>query len=335
MKKYDFPQNLTSFFSKYLPGQRGVSINTIKSYRDTFVLFFRFLIEEKKIKPDNLTFVGYDIKLIKDFLEWIETKRQCSAATRNQRLAAIHAFTRYVMMENPEMMHSCQEILSIQSKKAQSKALNYLTIDELKCILAQPDLNTKQGKRDLALLTLLYDSGARVQEIADLKIADIRLELPATLKLTGKGNKSRIIPIMPDTAKIMSMYMKLYRLDSHDKPIFMNKEGKKLSRSGIEYIIEKYAEMAKAVQTSLNSKKVTPHVFRHSKGMHLTQANVNIIYIRDLFGHSSVQVTERYAKADTDMKRKALEKASENILPKLSYSKEKEQELMTYLKTLV
>ncbi len=334
MNKYDFPEILTAFFSKYLPGQRGLSINTIKAYRDTFIVLFRFLAK-KKIKPEKLTFDLFDKRMVECFMEWLETKNGSSISTRNHRLAAIHSFIRYAMMENPEIMQICRDILSIRSKKTESKALDYLSIAELQGVLAQPNTKTCQGKRDLALLSLLYDSGARVQELVDLIVADIRMDEPVTLKLKGKGKKERIVPIMPDTARIISVYIKLYSLNDLSSPLFMNKAGKKLTRSGVEYIIEKYVCMARKKLPSLNSKKVTPHVLRHSKGMHLTEANVNIVYIRDLLGHSSIQITERYTRANSDMKRKALENASTNILPKCTYSKRNEQKLLTFLETLI
>lgn len=232
-------------------------------------------------------------------------------------------------------MAQCRKILDIRSKKTHVKPPVYLSIDELKCILSQPDPLTGHGLRDLALLSLLYDSGCRVQELADLTWLSIRFEKPATITLAGKGNKSRIIPLMPDTANIMACYERSLMSADRTANIFLNKSGHKLSRSGIEYIVEKYAKMAGNTMPSIKEKKITPHVYRHSKGMHLTQADVNIIYIRDLLGHSSVQVTERYARADSRTKREALEKASNNILPESTYSKEEEQELLQFLKTLI
>jgi integrase/recombinase XerD len=335
MNNYDFPEILTIFFSKYMSGQRGLSINTIKAYRDTFVLLFRFLAEKKKIKPEQITFIKFNRQIVLDFMEWLEMENGSSVATRNNRLAAIHAFTRYAMMERPEFAGVCKNILAIRSKKIQTKALDYLTIAELKHVLAQPNTTTHQGQRDLALLSFLYDSAARVQELIDLTLADVRFEKPATVKLKGKGNKERIIPIMPATAKIMSVYIKMHGLNNLTQYVFTNQSGKQLSRSGVSYIINKYVVEAIKQCSSLKFKKVTPHVFRHSKGMHLTAANVNIIYIRDFFGHSSIQITERYAKADPTIKRKAIEKASANILPSCRYSKKEQQELLDFLKGLV
>lgn len=339
MKKHEFPYNLTQYLSKYLPGQRGLSTNTVMSYRDTFSLFLTYCRDEAGIKPEKLGFQSFNRKLVENFLLWLERNRHCSASTRNQRLAAIHAFLRYVMVEAPEQMSMCQQILSIPMKKTPSPSLRYLTVEGIRALLATPSLQSTQGRRDLALLTLLYESGARVQEIIDLTVSDVRLTQPATVKLTGKGDKSRIVPIMPDAAKILEMYIssshKRMRMRDLDTPFFMNQKGDRLTRWGVSYIINKYVEQARQLQPDLFPDQVTPHVFRHSKAMHLLEANVNIIYIRDLLGHVSVQTTEVYAKTSPVAKRKALENAAEEVLPYSSYSAEKETELLTWLKELV
>lgn len=333
--KTDFPELLTNFFHKYLPGQRGLSTNTIKAYRDTFVMFFRFLSEKEHLRPEKLEFIAFDSSMVERFADWLEEENHNSIATRNHRLAAIHAFAKYIIAYNPEHIEQCRKILEIRSKKTMAKPPVYLSIEELKCILSKPDIHTEKGIRDLALLSLLYDSGARIQELIDLTWRDLRWEKPATVILTGKGNKSRIVPLMPDTSEIMNAYYHSIRNIDRDKNIFLNQTGNKLSRSGVGYVIGKYTALAEEDTPSIKEKKITAHVYRHSKGMHLTQADVNIIYIRDLLGHSSVQVTERYARADTRSKREALEKASKNILPEATYTKQEEEELLHFLKNLI
>ena len=335
VNNYDFPIYLSEFFQKYLPGQRGFSLNTIKSYLDTFVIFFRFLSETQHIKPEKLKFQAMDYFMIERFIEWLEYEKHNSVSTRNQRLSAIHAFMKYVLTRYPEHFEQCRKVIDIPSKKTLIKPPVYLSIDELKQIFQQPDQSTRQGIRDLAILTLLYDSGCRVQELIDLSWIDLRFDKPATVTLTGKGNKTRIVPLMPDTATIMSSYAQSKTITKRTENVFLNKSGNKLTRSGVEYIIGKYAKMAGDIVSSINEKKISPHTYRHSKGMHLTQADVNIIYIRDLLGHSSVQVTERYARADSRSKREALEKASKNIIPESSYSKDEQQELLQFLKSIV
>lgn len=337
MKINNFQQCLTNYLSKYLTDHLGASMNTVMSYRDTFSLLLRYCRDEYKIKPERIDFKAINRKLVENFLNWLEQDRHCSISTRNQSLAAIHAFFRYVMIEAPENMSLCQQILSIPAKKKPTPALNYLTVEGITVLLAEASLNSESGRRDLALLTLLYESGARVQEIIDLTVNDFRLIRPATVKLTGKGSKSRIVPIMPDAVRIMEMYLDNRRNSAQDlhRPLFVNQKGEKLSRSGVNHIINKHVESARKQHPQLFTEKVTPHVFRHSKAMHLLEANVNIIYIRDLLGHVSVQTTEIYAKSSPVAKRKALEQASKEILPSSQYSKEKENELLTWLKELV
>ena len=337
MKSKDFAEYLSEYFLKYAPRQTGYSINTIKSYRDTFTVFLRYLNDKLRIKPERLTFERISKKMIEEFLIWLEKDKRCSVATRNQRLAAIHAFFRYVQIEAPENLNLVNLILSITSKKVADSSISYLTIDAVKALLATPDMKTKKGLRELALIALLYDSAARVQEVADLIIGDIRLS-PATVKLTGKGSKTRIIPIMGQTAKLLNLYLKEYGLHGEEAinlPLFSNRANYKLTRAGISYILSKYVETAKKNCPKLFPKKVSPHILRHSKAVHLLQANVNLIYIRDFLGHSSVTTTERYAKADSEIKRKAIEKASYNFLPDKKYSSREKHELFTWLKTII
>ncbi|MBA7673245.1 Tyrosine recombinase XerD [subsurface metagenome] len=337
MRNKDFGQYLSEYFLKYISRQTGYSINTIKSYRDTFTIFLRYLKDELKIKPEKLSFEKMSKKMIEEFMIWLEEDKKYSVSTRNQRLAAIHAFFRYVQIEAPENLNLCNCILSIPTKKVAESTIPYLTIDAVKALLEAIDMRTKKGRRDLALIALLYDSAARVQEIADLTVGDIGLS-PATVRLKGKGNKTRIIPIVVQTAKLLGSCLEEYDLlgeESINLPVFSNRNNHKLTRAGITYILSKYVEIARKKTPKLFRKKVTPHILRHSKAMHLLQANVNLIYIRDFLGHASVITTERYAKADSEIKRKAIEKASSNIVPDKKYSKEEKHELLNWLKAIV
>lgn len=312
MKPTDFAYSLTSYLSKYLSGEVGASSNTIQSYRDTFSILIKYCAFEKNISAEKLNLYQLNKKLIEDFLNWIETERKCSVSTRNQRLAAIHAFFKYLQLEQPHGLYQYQQILAIPMKKALKKSINYLTLDAVKNLLDMPDKTTKSGRRDLVLLSLIYDSGARVQEIADVRVADVRLHSPATIKLTGKGNKTRIVPLMEPMSRLIRQYLKENKLDlpqCNEYPLFHNSEGKKLTRSGISFILKKYFDEAKKLFPECFPDTISPHVMRHSKAMHLLQSGVNLIYIRDLLGHVNIQTTEIYARADSSMKRKALENA--------------------------
>jgi len=200
-------------------------------------------------------------ELIYDFLFWIENERKCSVSTRNQRLAAIHAFFRFVQTEAPQMLLQCQKILGIPFKKTGRDTLSYLSAEALKAILRQPDRNISSGRRDLVLLTVLYDTGARVQEIIDMVVKDIRLENPPIISLTGKGNKTRHVPVMSKTAKILSDYLIERRLNTaamHNHPVFYNSQHKMLTRAGVTYIINKYVNAAGMLEGIVLPGRVTP-----------------------------------------------------------------------------
>lgn len=238
-------------------------------------------------------------------------------ATRNIRLASIHAFARFVERKNPAHMFEMQKILSIPYKKAEKGSLEYISRDAMKYLLAIPDVREKSGLRDSALLSLMYDTGCRVQELCDLSVCDVRLASPPTVRLTGKGKKTRIVPIMPPMSALLEKYLKRYGLNNPANsfcPLFQNRMGGKLTRKGVSYIVDKYFQEAKNNEPSLYPDRLTPHCFRHSKSMHLLHAGVSLIYIRDLLGHVDIKTTEIYARIDGEMKRKALEKGM-NLVP--------------------
>lgn len=181
-----------------------------------------------------------------DFLDWLELHRKVSVTTRNQRLAALKVFAHYVQYRYPEYLENCTDIITIRPKKHEKHVIPFLTEDELKILLAQPNPSTHQGLRDLTLLSLLYDSGARVQELTDLKLKDVRLTNPAIVTLTGKGRKARQIPLMKDTCKLLNTYIRNFHLEAEPLilPLFFNKKRQALSRYGVTYILKKYASQA-------------------------------------------------------------------------------------------
>ena len=216
-------------------------------------------------------------------------------------------------MQAPEHMFQCQQVLGIPYKKACKRQVGYLSEDETKTLLVTPDTKTRKGRRDQAMLTLLYDSGARVQELADLRIGDLRLDFPAQVKLTGKGRKTRSVPLMDKTTALLKNYLSEQRLDSpsdYEHPLFFNSQGKKLTRQGIAYILKKYA-------TACGIEEISPHKMRHTKAMHLTEADVNPIFIRDFLGHTDLKVTEVYSKTSIKMKKAALDKmkSGKDVIP--------------------
>lgn len=312
MKPTDFAYYLSNFLTMYLAGQRNLSKNTIQSYRDTFSLLLRYFSNIKNVAPEKVSVNTVGKESVDEFLLWLESDRGCSISSRNQRLAAIHAFFRYLQSEKPEYMYQCQRVLSIPVKKAPKKPPVYLSDDDMSRLLSQPDMLTEHGRRDATLLSVLYDSGARVQELADLTPRNLRLEEPFYLTLTGKGRKIRQVPIMKQTAMLLISYIKDQKINTANKldhPLFFNCWKGKLTRQGIAYIINKYVENLKI------KDNVTPHVFRHSKAMHLTQADINPIYIRDILGHTDLKTTGIYSRSNMEMKRRALEKVEEKAIP--------------------
>lgn len=335
LKPTDFAKALSQYLSAYLPGQRNVSPNTISSYRDTFKLFLTYC-KQSKLSIERLTFAQVDEALILAFLKWLEEERNNGISTRNQRLACIHAFFRYVQAEHPVGLLTYQKILAIPMKKAPKPTVNYLTPDSLQLILAQPDLSTASGRRDATLLSVLYDTGARVQELVDLRVRDVRLDPPPVLSLTGKGRKTRHIPIMSNTEAVLRQYMTEARLlqnGMQDRPLFCNRQKGKMTREGVAFILDKYVTRARAVSLTIPDK-VTPHVLRHTKAMHLLQAGVNLIYIRDLLGHVDIATTEVYARADTELKRKALEQAYPNMVSEGLPQWNQDEDLISWLTNL-
>ena len=312
MKPTDFSKSLTDFLSLFLPGEKGLSYNTICAYKDTFLLFLRFMKEKQSIQSNKLVLKDITQERIISFLDWLQSERHCGNATRNARLAALRSFFHYLQYRNPVSIYEWQRILSIPVKRTQKPVMTYLTLEGIKLLLKQPDQSTHKGTRNLAMLSLMYDSGARVQEIIDLMPSSINFNRPYTIRITGKGNKKRIVPLMENQFELLKEYMRSNRLlepYASTYPLFSNARSEKLTRMGVTLILKKYADMARAEEPSLIPPKVTPHVLRHSKAMHLLQSKVNLVYIRDFLGHASVSTTEIYARTDSKFKREALEKA--------------------------
>jgi site-specific recombinase XerD len=337
--KNDFAQYLTAFFIEYLSGERGASHNTIRSYSNTFTLFLEYMNEVNHIKAEKLKVEHFTKKIVLGFLDWLQDKRQSENSTRNQRLAAIHAFCKYMQYEDVIHMEQWQGVLSVKIKKTEKHSVNYLTIEGVKLVLEQIPQTTKTGRRDLAMIALLYDSGARVQEIIDLTPSALHLTKPCYVTLFGKGGKSRLVPLQDRQITLLKEYMAengLDRLSCNQRPLFSNNRGGKLTNAGITYILNQYANNVRIVNPGIIPDSISPHSLRHSKAMHLLQAGVNLVYIRDILGHVSIQTTEVYARADSKQKRDALEAAYVDVIPtsKEGRSWEKDSGLKAWLKSL-
>ena len=315
------PYYLTKFLGKYLPGEKNASRHTIQSYSVTFKLLLSFFEQTKAIAPERLSMADLTRDTIVNFLDWLESARDCAVTTRNQRLVAIHSFVRFVQKQSPENLFEFQKILNIPDKKCAKTVVPFLTGEEMKILLSMPDPSTKKGLRDMVLMAVLYDSAARVQEIIDLKVKDLRLDKPAVITLHGKGQKTRHVPITEKTKNLLESHLRCRcspgnnGVSSGELYVFVNQKKQQLTRWGISYIIDKYVGLASLRDGFDVRFPVTPHVFRHSKSVHLLQSGVNLIYIRDFLGHSDCSTTQIYARADTETRRKALEAAYVDILP--------------------
>lgn len=303
-----FAAMLSEFLTDYLRAQKNLSHNTMSSYRDTFVLLFRFMQHSKGIPPEKLKLDDFNVCCIQDFLLWLEHTRNYSIASRNQRLAAIHSFFRYVIFLHPEFILMCQQVLEIPYGRVLQKAIHFLTEEQMKQLLAQPDITSRTGLRDAALLSLLYDSAARVQEFIDLDIRDLKTGKSPTLTLTGKGRKTRQVPLTSDTIHLLEIYlgdMPQSKMETAAVPLFKSHTGNRFSRPGITHVLQKYSRLAFG-ETGIGFS-VTPHIMRHSKGIHMLHAGINVYYIKEFLGHSDMATTERcYVRADTEIKGKHL-----------------------------
>ena len=338
MNNADFPRYLSYFLSKYLPGQKNASVHTIASYRDTFKLFLVFCEVERSMRPEAISMTQLTKELVVEYLQWLEEKKGCSISTRNHRLAVLHSFFQYVQKEVPGNLFEIQKVLSIPNKRRQKGLVQYLTGTETRILLQQPDSSTYEGFRDMVLLSVLYDTGSRVQELTEIRIKDIRLSDPSVITLHGKGNKIRQVPLMGKTSELLGKYLEIkkyhYGFAKTDNYLFTNQKNQKLSRWGVSYILNKYVETAKENPLFKVNFSITPHVLRHAKAMHLLQSGVNLIYIRDFLGHADCSTTEIYARADSEMRRRAIENAYVDLVPDTIPKWEEDGDLMKWLNSL-
>lgn len=311
MKPTDFAFHLSHFFSDYLLTDRNCSKNTIRSYRDTFKLLLIYFASIGK-RADKVQLKDLTSDTLRNFFIWLEEERKCGINTRNQRLAAIKSFLNYVSIETPENLFEIQKCIAIRQKKYRRDVVEYLSIETIKSLLDKPDRRTKKGLRDLAILALMYDSAARVQEVINLSIKDFQSGDNPTIKITGKGNKVRLVPLSHQTAKILDQYSKVYklkRIENFSEALFFNSSMNRFTPEGINYILKKYYAIVHDEDPETPSK-IHCHVLRHSRAMHLLNSNVSLIYIRDFLGHEDVQATQIYAKADANKKREVYREAT-------------------------
>lgn len=305
-----FPHLLHAFFHDWLAGQRNISRHTMMSYRDTWRLFLNFAAKHQKCSVEKLAVEQLTAAEVLAFLLYCEQERAVSLGTRNCRLAALRSFFSYVAGREPQLVAQCGEVLRIPTKRMPQRAVCYLEQTELEAILAQPDRNTLEGQRDHALLALLYNTGARIQEALDVCPDAMRFEAPAQVRLFGKGRKERVCPLWPETVQLLKALLKRQPRAGID-PVFTNRYGKPLGACGVRFKLRQYVQAAAKQEPSLAHKRISPHSMRHTTAVHLVASGVDVTVIRNLLGHIHLNTTNHYARANMDTKRKALEQLSQ------------------------
>lgn len=324
---------LYSFFHEWLTEQRNASHRTVTAYRDAWRMFLTFVAERLHTKVTSLSFADLTRVQVAAFLQHLEKTRHTSVVTRNCRLAALRSFFGFVSTCEPLATLQCAEILQVPFKKAPQRSISYLESAEVAAILSQPNGKTPEGQRDQALLALLYNSGARIQEALDLRPKDLHLKSPAHVTLMGKGRKERIAPIWSETAELLAALLRRTPRPADD-PLFTNRYREPLTASGFRFRLRQYVHAATKQAPSLSAKRVTPHLFRHTTAVHLVAAGVDITVIRSWLGHASLDTTNHYAQANLETKRKALEQVDAKLRPTKPPRWKREADLLTWLDSL-
>lgn len=310
-KKNNFLDRLEDFINDYLPNVKGLSFNTIRSYKNTFRLFIKFLENKHNIKPTNIEFKNLNLEIISEFLKWLEDERKCTPSTRNQRLAALSSFSVYAQSRDFDASSVFRNsIVKVPKKKTVNKKKSYFTKEEIKILLSLPDERYETGLRNKILLSFMYATGARAQEICDLKVKDINFNVsPVSVTILGKGLKRRIISIPSKASNMIYSYLKHKRLlDKPDRHIFSSQTHEQMTISCIEEIYKKYITIAKEKHPKLFPlDNYSPHSMRHTTACHMIEMNIPLIVIKNFLGHSSITTTEVYIEITQSTINKSIE----------------------------
>jgi len=318
------------FLVEYAASERNLSANTCASYRDMLLLLLPYTAKRKGIVADMLSVTDLSAELVRSFLVYLEQERECCTATRNQRLASIHALARFIGEHSPQHVEWCTQIRMVPIKKGTTSSLTYLGKSEVDALLAAPDRSSTQGQRDHALLLFLYNSGARVSEAASLRIGDIDWN-SKSVRITGKGNKQRRCPLWAAT---LAHLRHLAGRRSAEANLFVNRRGEPLTRYGIHTLVERYVIKLRASVPSLERKRISPHVIRHTTASHLLQAGVDINTIRAWLGHVSLDTTNIYAETDLATKKRALATLSRGKTWRVTGGWSHQPDLIAFLRAL-
>ena len=333
MKPISLASLLHAFFHEWMGKQRNLSRHTVCSYRDTWKMFLQFAASRGRREIAQLSLANLQPSEVLAFLDYLEKDRKVSIGTRNCRLAAIHSFFAFVAHREPLAIAQCAQIAHIPVKKSSRPAMCYMDAEEIAAVLREPDRSILEGQRDYALFAFLYNTGARIQEALDVRPRAIRFESPAQVELFGKGRKSRICPLWPETVDVIkALLRRLPRSD--DEPIFVNRYGQPLGAAGVRFKLKQYVQAAARHMPSLATKRITPHTWRHSVGVQLVAAGVDVTVIRSWLGHARLDTTNHYARANLETKRKALERVDPSTKPARPPRWRRDPELLTWLESL-
>lgn len=306
MIKIKLGQLLYSFFEDYLKIQKGLQSTSIKSYRDTLRLFLQFIADKTRHKITKLTSSDLACKYVLDFLKFLEKERGNHVHTRNQRLAALHTFYNFLANKTPEMLLEAEQVAAIPKKRVSPSETYFLEQDEIDQIFTNLPLDGCFALRDKTLLLFLYNTGARVQEVAELRISNLILKSPAKVHLHGKGDKWRVCPLWKQTTLLLSQLLEASSQSSPiDSPVFISSSGKALTRFGIYKIVKRHTEFLHKKKNDGSRLKISPHTFRHTTAVHLLESGVELNVIRGWLGHVSLDTTNRYAEINIHMKEAA------------------------------
>lgn len=306
----DLGRELVRFFGEFLPEQRGLSRNTVRSYRDGLLLLLQFTSADARRSIERLEISDLTAERVIKFLNFLEKERGNGIATRNARLGAIHVFARFLASRKPEYLGSLQRVISLPYKRGAREApIEYLERGEIEAVLQSIDRSNPRGRRDYALFALMFNTGARVQEALDVRRRDVRLDAPPQVRLHGKGGKVRLCPIWPATAGLLRALIAESPVpdgEPADARLFTNARGGPLTRFGVRYLLRRYVDAAAKRAPSLVGKSIHPHSLRHSTAVALLKSGVDFATISQWLGHANLNTTMRYARADIDLKRQAI-----------------------------
>ena len=333
-----FGSLVINFFGHYLVSQKGYPRNTVESYRDCIKLLVLYACRRLNVTPDQLSLDAFSDSLILDFLDHLEQDRRNSPRTRNQRLAAIKSFFRYLAAQDPAYLALCERISAICAKPTGQKTIVPLDKAEVNAMIQATHGDGLAAARDQAMLRLLHNTGARVQELIDLDLGDLHLEQGLQVRLTGKGHKQRHVPLWSDTAQAIHHYLQLRdQAGIQSQVLLLNGRGQRTTRFGINHLLRKYATVAARTCPTIAEKNVTPHVFRHTTALHLIQAHVDLPTVKAWLGHADIKTTSQYVTIDMDMKRKALQAcpAPDSFIPDANQPPQwHDQKIMRFLNRL-